>query len=209
VPKLTDARQRRQADHIRAAAENCFAQGGFHATSMDEIIAEAGVSSSTVYRYYPGGKQELIRVVSEARIAPLLDRIAALAADDSPPPREQAFLEGISILWPQSDSDGAGDSETRLRYTRLVLNAWNEISRDPQIAEMFRENHDAIRAEITLLVHRWQETGVVTASLGAEEIAALLHTVAFGLVVEQVITGSADIIGGARRLSKLLSPASD
>ncbi|EPH06213.1 hypothetical protein HMPREF1531_00862 [Propionibacterium sp. oral taxon 192 str. F0372] len=208
MPKLSDARQQRQAARIYAAAERCFARNGFHATSMDEIIAEAGMSSSTVYRYYPGGKQELIHAVSAARIDPLLNRIAALADQAHPPPLEQAFLEGIGVLWPHPESAEAEDPSAMLRSTRLALNAWNEIGRDAQLGDMLRANYITIRTQLTRLIRRWQDSGIVTTSLEPVEVAALMQNVVFGLVIEQVITGNADIPGAAHRLSQLLTPLS-
>ena len=55
MPKVTQSYRDRQTAKILAAARTCFARRGFHATSMDEIIAEVGMSSSTVYRYFPDG----------------------------------------------------------------------------------------------------------------------------------------------------------
>ena len=39
---------------------------------MDEIIGAAGMSSSTVYRYFPQGKGSLIRAVLERATDPVL-----------------------------------------------------------------------------------------------------------------------------------------
>lgn len=53
MPRVTQSHRDRQAARILDAAAVCFARRGFQATSMDEIIGAAGMSSSTVYRYFP------------------------------------------------------------------------------------------------------------------------------------------------------------
>ena len=42
---------------------------------MDEIIAEAGMSSSTVYRYFPEGRRSLVRAVLGRAADPVVERI--------------------------------------------------------------------------------------------------------------------------------------
>ena len=79
MPRVTAAYRERQTDRILQAAEECFARSGFQATSMDEVIAAAGMSSSTVYRYFPEGKRSLVREVLTRRMGPLVERIKQLA----------------------------------------------------------------------------------------------------------------------------------
>lgn len=51
---------------IIQAAERLFYSNGFHATSTDRICAEAGVSTRTLYRYFPS-REALTEAVMEAR----------------------------------------------------------------------------------------------------------------------------------------------
>ena len=80
------------------AAEECFARSGFQATSMDEVIAAAGMSSSTVYRYFPEGKRSLMREVLARRMGPLVERIKQLAESEALPDFEQGFIEALVLL---------------------------------------------------------------------------------------------------------------
>ncbi|MDT4996836.1 MAG: hypothetical protein QOD45_904 [Pseudonocardiales bacterium] len=47
-------------DRIVAAAERCFAQYGVAKTTVEDVAAIAGSSRATVYRYFPGGRDEII-----------------------------------------------------------------------------------------------------------------------------------------------------
>jgi AcrR family transcriptional regulator len=54
VPKIADEARTARRDQIIAAAAGCFAQAGYHATTMADIAEAAGVSKRTPYLYFPG-----------------------------------------------------------------------------------------------------------------------------------------------------------
>ncbi len=73
------ARHDDQRRRILDAAIACFARGGFHATGMQAICAEAGMSPGALYRYFPS-KEAIIEAIVErdradipALLSPLLD----------------------------------------------------------------------------------------------------------------------------------------
>jgi AcrR family transcriptional regulator len=53
-----DVRQR-----ILGATYDCVARWGLSKTTVEDAAREAGVSRATVYRYFPGGREELIDAV--------------------------------------------------------------------------------------------------------------------------------------------------
>ena len=60
MPRLSEQTRAQRRQHILTSAWTCFSRDGFHATSMDQVIAQTGMSSSAVYRYF-GSKEEIIR----------------------------------------------------------------------------------------------------------------------------------------------------
>jgi AcrR family transcriptional regulator len=60
-------RRREQAEASRAAlvaaARDCFAEQGYDATTVAEVLRRAGMARGALYHYFPGGKEELFGVV--------------------------------------------------------------------------------------------------------------------------------------------------
>src|SRR5918992_3332148 len=61
APAMAGTRPR---ERILEAATRLFADEGIHATSVDRVIAEAGVAPMTVYRHF-AGKDELVTATLE------------------------------------------------------------------------------------------------------------------------------------------------
>lgn len=57
APTATDADIR---DRILDAAEACIARYGVPKTTIDDVIKRADVARATLYKYFPGGRDELV-----------------------------------------------------------------------------------------------------------------------------------------------------
>lgn len=204
MPKVSEAHREQQAAHIRAAARRRFARGGFHATSMDEIIAETGMSSSTVYRYYPS-KEALIRAVSDEKLGTVISFIDAAIASERPPSPAEALVTGLQLLGRSRLETDEVTTADRTQAARLAVNAWAEFGRDPVLQQHASDEHCAIRDRLALLAQRWIDTGTTSDRLDADTVARLFWTVSLGLVVQQVITDDITVQTAASDLQSLLA----
>jgi AcrR family transcriptional regulator len=50
-------------ERILEAAYACFARFGLGKTTVEDVVKESGVSRATIYRTFPGGKDQLLREV--------------------------------------------------------------------------------------------------------------------------------------------------
>jgi len=91
----TDPRSR-----ILEATLACFERDGLARTSMEDAAREAGVSRATVYRYFPGGRDQLVSETITWEVGRFFTRLAAAVADapDFPTRLEEALLFAHSAI---------------------------------------------------------------------------------------------------------------
>jgi len=80
MPKIAEEVRAARRDQIIAAALACFARAGYHATTMADVAAQAGVSKGTPYLYF-ASKEELFLSLHHKWDCGLAERVnAAIAA---------------------------------------------------------------------------------------------------------------------------------
>ena len=172
APPVADAGPRpdRKAA-ILLAAEKLFAQHGYHAVSIRQIAAEAGVPLALVGYYY-GAKQELFHAIFlhwqptiEQRLALLRE---ALAGGTPPTLRRvvQAFVEPVLALRASSEGE---------YYAMLVARelAYRTPDTDRVLAEMFDPMAHAFIDALHQLHPAWPRARAAWAYQFA--MGALLH----------------------------------
>ena len=78
--KIDPARQQERRRQILAAAAECFAENGFHATSTAQICARAGMSPGNLFHYY-ASKAEIIEALIASDTDTLREHRQAAAGD--------------------------------------------------------------------------------------------------------------------------------
>lgn len=110
---------------IRAAAEQCFRQHGFHGTSIAQISKAAGMSTGHIYHYFENKEAIIADIVAQD-----LDRLLTLtaelrAAGDVKTAMIERAVEGVRD---NLDPDTAG----------LQLEIVAEAARNPHVADIVR-----------------------------------------------------------------------
>lgn len=83
----------RTEERIRAAALACIARQGISRTTIDDVVAECGVSRATLYRAFPGGRDTLVEAVLGREMHRFFgDLSRVLAAHDD---AEQLLVAGV------------------------------------------------------------------------------------------------------------------
>jgi AcrR family transcriptional regulator len=93
-PALRAKYDARRAEVVSTAAR-VFAARGYHATSIDDLLAATGLTRGGLY-HYMDGKQDLLIAVLDDLMAPLLERTRAIVAEPATP---EAHLRAITRLW--------------------------------------------------------------------------------------------------------------
>ncbi|MBO1332384.1 TetR/AcrR family transcriptional regulator [Streptomyces sp. VRA16 Mangrove soil] len=177
-----DARRRQIMD----GAALCFARNGFHATSMQDVLKEVGLSAGAVYRYF-GGKEELIHAI----VTEVLDEVRTVyedAAGQTPPPPPHELLGkvlgDVHGLRPGLVADGAPV------FARLMVQVWTETLRDPRLAQVIQEGFGKVHAAWVRIVEAYREAGMIRADADPAAVATTLIAAAQGFIAQQAIFGS-------------------
>lgn len=67
-------------ERLLEAAYACVARSGLGKTTMEDVAREAGLSRATVYRYFPQGKEQLVRDVVAWEAGRFFERLTRAVA---------------------------------------------------------------------------------------------------------------------------------
>jgi AcrR family transcriptional regulator len=123
VPTLRERRKEETKRLLESAAFRLFDLHGFNRTTVDQIAAEAGVSRTTFFRYFPSKEAVIFSAESDAA-----DSFWALLNER---PRSenalQAFEEALVVLSRQNESNP--------REKQKALERWALIAANPGLRE--------------------------------------------------------------------------
>src|SRR6185312_11241384 len=136
---------------ILAAAQRCFAQTGFHQTSMQEICSAAGMSAGNLYRYFPS-KEAIIAGIAEHNRAEAAESFAAvLQAPD--------FFTGLAGLARhhliERDADEVG----------LCAEIMAESRRNADVARIYEAIEGDVKSQIVVMLRQAEARGEIKSGL--------------------------------------------
>lgn len=173
---------------ILDAAQACFIQKGFHATTMAEICAAASISPGGLYRYFRS-KEAIIAAMAEDERQMAADALQEVAESDD-------FLGSLANM-----VDKFVESYADPGHAALAAELMAEALRNPDFAAAARESQLRLREDVANMLRAGQAAGHVEASLDPAQTAVLLISAADGLGLRLVFLGdfSAGEAGAALR----------
>src|ERR1700689_1690035 len=138
-PALRARYDRRRRSVVDAAA-HVFAERGYHATTIAALLEATGLSSGALY-HYVNTRDELLILICDELLDPLLERAHAILADDAPPEQQlrevvRAWLEHI---------------ERHIDHMRVFQQERHVIEREPRWHEIRAKRLEFERLLDTLL----------------------------------------------------------
>lgn len=173
------ASERRAADtraELLDGATKVFAERGYQAATVDEIVAKAGLSKGTFYWHFES-KEELFATLLEEQI----DRpVRALIEVTGSAPAEGATApvvsHGLAALFQQ-----------QRELVLLLHEYWSAAARDEQLRTRYLERQRALRDALAdALAARHARTGVPLA-IPADALATAFIALAEGLSLEALL----------------------
>jgi AcrR family transcriptional regulator len=180
--RFTQAQKEGRRQEILVAALRRFARGGFHNTTITDIVKESGVSQGTFYLYFQT-KDDVIAALADDRsqVDELINAIADAEADP---------VVGLTILF---DLHGQSLADPRRAdESRVAIQGWAEALRNEAIRERLLANTERVEREIARLIERGQRTGQFRADAEPQGVARALTALFRGLTLRASWEGTFD-----------------
>lgn len=171
----------------------CFIRNGFHATSMQDIFAEANLSAGATYRYFKS-KEEIIGAIATDLLGHLEQTFGSVFVSDEPLPLDEAFLL-IGRTFERLDQE--------FGVAKMAVQVWAEAVRSPALREQIGELVGTIRGFMARLVERYQRQGEIGPG-DPYEIGKVLLAFWPGFMIQYAILGDVDAESFASGLRSLL-----
>lgn len=190
--KIDPARQHERRRQILAAAAECFAEHGFHATSTAQICARAGMSPGNLFHYY-ASKAEIIEALIASDTEALRERQQGADAE----PDARAAL----TRW-------VGDNLAQYQdpaFVRLGMEVLAEAVRNPRVHALVMANEAERKAALTaLLTAVWRPLPPDALPRPVAEMADMLLLLLDGVYSRSVVDPRFDVAAGGRLLDGAL-----
>jgi len=184
MAKLTEEQRFARRLQILNAGWRCFDRNGLHATRMDDIIAEAGLSAGAVYSYFKN-KEDLIQGALTTSMTELAGRLRPMLESPNPPPPAVLLVDIAAAIEDFSKRDG-------FDFKRIALLGWSESQRDEKLKGIMGAFYAGFLAQLTGCILLWKKAGLVDASTEANPMARALLALLLGYVVQAVVVGGID-----------------
>lgn len=196
MPRLTPARATAQRERILDAALTCFAREGFHAATMQDIVAESGLSPGAIYGYFKG-KTEMVMAIASERHAMERRRMEnALAAPDIDTSVRRLVEDFVLGLRDPAEQ----------RWRRLAVQLWAESLSNPRLRrEALAGVTQAIDA-LSPLVGKAQAEGRWPAHLDPRSAARVMISILQGISLQLAWDSSIDMASFASALRIMIDP---
>lgn len=190
-PALRERYDRRREEVVGLAART-FAERGFHATSMQDLVEATGLTAGGLYHYI-GSKDRLLVAICDQLMAPLLARVEEIEAAGGPADEQ---LRAIVRAW-------TAHVEEYRHHMRVFQQERHVLERGEQWREV-RRQRKAFEEVLRGLLERGERDGTMHFDDRGLALRALLgmvnHTVQWfrprgRLTAEQVADGYLALMG--------------
>jgi len=181
-PKVTTAHEQEQRDRILEAATRCFAQRGFHETTIQDICDAAGLSKGGLYTYFRS-KDEILAGLIERSLREA--QAWAISASEQGGASAQQRLDRIADTMIQRVLEGDG---VKASTPHLMLELWAEASKDPKLGDLLARGHAWWRAFIGELFRHGVAIGEFRADIDPEALAGIFVAMFDGLMLQESVT---------------------
>lgn len=176
MPKISLAQEQQRRAQILAAAMTCFARQGYHATAMDDVVRESGLSVGAIYSYFPS-KEELFLALSDDRAEQTLAYLNDVFR--RPGPMVDKSREAVDYFFRLLSDD-------LVPLARVNVEFLSEAAKSERIKERQHRRCETIRAFLCWLLTEAQQRGEVRPDVDVAAAAELMMALNEGILLLSV-----------------------
>ncbi|MFD6355709.1 TetR/AcrR family transcriptional regulator [Nocardia tengchongensis] len=194
MPRVSADHLERRRQQILDAAQTCFARKGLHATTMQDVFAESGLSAGAVYRYFKSKNDIIEALATEATVDLRATLTEAVYSDPLPTPPELVRLISADVI--KLSAPGGP--------VRVIPQAWALALTDAKIADYVRTNILGFRRLWFDYANRMRDAGWLSPDADTDAVAKILLGLLPGFILQHLILGDADPDTFARGITDIL-----
>jgi AcrR family transcriptional regulator len=176
-----EERKSQTRDRVLEAAQDLFLRQGFHATSLEQIAAEAGFTKGAVFSNFES-KADLFLALIDLRT----------------PQRTAAMDRALARRGRTVGEDARRAARAYMRtahhpreWSALLTEFWAYASRDPSLRPELARRHETVLDALTQRIQATAGAQGLELTLPARLMAQALWSIAQGVVLEQLVEGEA------------------
>jgi AcrR family transcriptional regulator len=196
--RLTRAERREQTrQELLTAAEECFVNGGFHATSVEQVADRAGYTKGAVYSNF-ASKEDLFFAVYERRVEWVLTHTVPRLHQVGP---QRAFDDLATATIERREVDDG--------WLAVFFEFWAHVLRHPELRERFAAIHARVLEPMAEAVRQLIDVreSALLADMTALQVAVAWNAMEIGLGLERLTQPHVVDAELARQMGRLLLDA--
>jgi AcrR family transcriptional regulator len=151
VPKVSDEYKENKRQELLASAMSCFAEKGYQAATIDDIVAHSGMSKGAVYNYFKS-KEEIYLTLRDQATQRNFEKLKREI--DNKSSAKEKLAQVFSIY-----SDIAYMDQSFLDRHCVQIEFYMNASRHEELNERMRENGKVFRGFLIDIVEEGKRTG--------------------------------------------------
>lgn len=181
APKITEEKASARREQIIMAAVSCFAEKGFHKTTMQDICKAARLSPGAVYHYFES-KDDIIKYICEISDQANDNLFEFADAQEYASPKA-AYKSALSLFINQYKQPM---QQTGLRMDAMFL---AEALHNSDLAEIGIGSYGKIINRIKQMVDDSQQTGDLNKELSSTAVAQVMFSLVQGMGSQIIMSG--------------------
>jgi AcrR family transcriptional regulator len=176
MPRVSPGHEQQRRDQILNAAQACFARQGYHATAMDDVVRESGLSVGAIYTYFPS-KEDLFLALADARAEQTLAYMDDLFR--RPGPMADKCRAAVEFFFQHL-------SDEFVPLARMGVEFLNEAAKSDRLKEAQQRRFETVRQFYCWLLRELQRQGQIRPDLDMAATAELMMALNEGILLLSV-----------------------